>query len=101
MAFPDDQGNVEQEKSRGFVVEGMGIGGKMLFATEVKIVDNGIKGVSVKADRRLDIGCEYSLKLIYQGKIIPLKAGVWWSSISGKREGLLGDAVPELQVRGS
>src|SRR5512135_750083 len=89
-------GKLEQEKRhrRRFVVEGMDLGGKMMFAAEIKIVNISIKGVSVRADRRLEIGCEYTLKLVDKGKVIPFKAVVVWSTISGTKRGLRGDVVP-------
>ena len=89
-----DRSKQEKRQRKRFVVEDMEIHGKMVFATEVRVLNISVSGISVKADRRLDIGKDYTLKLVEGDKEMSLKGTVVWSSISGSREGLRGEAVP-------
>jgi hypothetical protein len=86
----------EQEKRRRkrFGVGDMEIRGRMMFATEVRVLNISVSGISVKADRRLDIGSDYTLKLIEGDNSMSLRGTVVWSSMSGSREGPRGQAVP-------
>lgn len=84
----------EKRRFIRYAVEEMGITGKMMFATEVKINNISIGGASVTADRRLDIGREYNLKVIDQGNVFSVKGTVVWSNISGSRTGTNGESVP-------
>ncbi|MBA4372557.1 MAG: hypothetical protein C0402_06805 [Thermodesulfovibrio sp.] len=77
-----------------FMVEGMEINGKMLFATEVFVQNVSISGMSFKADRRLDIGKEYTIRLQDQGRTIAVKGIVVWSSLVGNKAGHDGDSIP-------
>ena len=67
--------------------------GKMALATEVKIIDISISGISLKANRRLNIGSDYTLKL--QGsRTISLKGTVVWCSLTETRKGTQGEIIP-------
>jgi len=44
-------------------MEVVDITGKMMFADEVNIIDISVGCFSLKADRRLNIGHEYALKM--------------------------------------
>ncbi len=83
-----------KRRYKRYKLDSMGINGKMVFATDVKILDISVGGVSLKADRRLDIGNEYVLKLENRDRLISVKGVVVWSSLSGTREGAGGEAVP-------
>ncbi|MCL5422550.1 MAG: PilZ domain-containing protein [Nitrospirae bacterium] len=61
----------------------MDINGKMLFTSEVKPIDVSIGGICLKADRRFEIGREYTLKLEYDDKILSVNGSVVWSVLSG------------------
>jgi hypothetical protein len=89
-----DKPRQEKRHRKRFVVEGMEIRGKMMFATEVRVLNISVSGIAVKADRRLDIGSDYMLKLIEGDKTMSLRGKVVWSSISGSREGPRGEMVP-------
>jgi hypothetical protein len=84
----------EHRHHKRFVVEGMEINGKMLFATEVFVLDVSISGMSFKADRRLDIGKEYTLRLQDHDRAIAVKGVVVWSRLVGSKEGCDGDSIP-------
>ncbi|MBI5639500.1 MAG: PilZ domain-containing protein [Nitrospirae bacterium] len=75
-------------------VDDIELTGKMMFATEVRVIDISVGGISLKADRRLNIGCEYSLKIEDSGRLITIKGIVVWSSMSGTRQGPKGDVIP-------
>jgi len=59
------------------------INGKMSLADKVQILDISLGGVSLKADRRLNIGKEYLLKLEEKGKNLEVKGTVVRSELSG------------------
>jgi hypothetical protein len=77
-----------------FVVDDMDIRGRIIFATEVEVLNISSHGISVKAERRLDIGSEYPLKLVEGERAVALKGTVVWSSIHEHRDGPHGDVVP-------
>lgn len=72
----------------------MEINGMMMFANEVEILDISIGGISVRADRRMNMGNEYSLKIRDKASVIPLKGTVVWSLLSGTKKSPDGDAFP-------
>ena len=84
----------ESRRYKRFIVEDMDVTGKMMFATDVKIIDLSIGGVSLKADRRLNIGSEYTLKMEDKDSTISLKGTVVWSSISENKQGPKGEVIP-------
>jgi len=58
------EGNMEEKRrDKRFSVNIMEINGKMVLATYVEILDISIGGVSFKANRRLNMGSEYSLRM--------------------------------------
>jgi Tfp pilus assembly protein PilZ len=69
------------------------VNGKMLLATEVKVIDISISGVSLKVNRRLNIGSNYTLKLEGR-KTLSLEGTVIWCSLIETRKGSQGDIVP-------
>jgi c-di-GMP-binding flagellar brake protein YcgR len=57
----------------------------MISATEMKVVDLSISGISLKANRRLNIGSEYALKL--EGRTaVSLRGIVVWCSLIETRK---------------
>ena len=70
------------------------ISGKMLLARYMKILDISASGVSLKADRRLNIGSEYSLRIEGMGKILQLKGTVIWSLLGESIETPVGAFIP-------
>jgi hypothetical protein len=84
----------EERAHKRFVVRDMDIDGKMLFAREVKVMDVCMLGISLKADRRFEIGREYTVKLAYKDKALLLKGTVVWSVLNGKNTGSRGNVIP-------
>jgi Tfp pilus assembly protein PilZ len=88
----------ENRRHKRYTLKIMEVEGKMIFASDVKIIDISIDGISVKANKRLNIGSEYLLKLDDKKKTISLKGAVVWSSLSESREGPGGASVPIYTV---
>jgi len=84
----------ELRRYKRFSVDIFSINGKMMFANEVDILDISIGGVSLKVDRRLNIGNEYTLKIGARDKTLTVKGSVVWSRISGTKKGVGKDVIP-------
>ncbi len=82
----------ERRHYQRFVVEG--IEGTLMFATDVDIINISINGVALKANRRLEIGREYTLKLEFHDKVISLNGVVVWSVLSELGRGQHEEKVP-------
>ncbi len=67
--------------------------GKMCLADKVEIIDISLGGVAIKADRRLNIGNEYSIKLGERGKQIEVRGIVVRSELCGFEERDDGESV--------
>jgi Tfp pilus assembly protein PilZ len=89
-----------QDKRRHtrYTLKVMEVEGKIMFASEVKIIDISIGGISLKANRRLNIGSEYLLKLNDKKKAISLKSTVVWSSLNESRKSPSGELIPIYTV---
>lgn len=70
------------------------VNGQLTFATDVTLLDISMGGISLKADRRLNIGCKYVIKLEDKKKTIALKGEVAWSALSGTRMTPDGETIP-------
>ena len=84
----------DKRMHKRFIVEGMDINGKLMFTSEVSVINISISGISIKADRRLDIGKEYTLKLQEQNRVLTVKGIVVWSTLVENRADHHGDLVP-------
>lgn len=74
-----------------FVVENLF--GKMVFASQVEILNMSLSGVAVRVDRRLNIGTEYALKLERQDQASQVRGLVVWSMLSDIRKSPGGEDV--------
>ncbi|MBI5640042.1 MAG: PilZ domain-containing protein [Nitrospirae bacterium] len=81
-------------RHKRFSVDVMEISGRMILVNSVEIIDISIGGVSLKADKRLNIGGEYTLKMMNKSKIISVRGSVVWSSITETKKGPKGDIAP-------
>ena len=84
----------ENRRYKRFSVDILGINGKMMFANEVEIQDISIGGISIRVDRRLNMGSEYTLKVGNGKKTIALKGSVVWAMISGTKKGKKDEVIP-------
>lgn len=77
-----------------FAVNLLEINGKMLLAKYVKILDISIGGVALKADKRLNIGSEYTLRIEGKGMGLKLKGIIVWSLLDDTLKTSRGDFIP-------
>lgn len=84
----------EKRRYKRFSVDIMDINGKMVLSTYVKILDISIGGVSFKANRRLNMGSEYSLKMESRGGELTAKGIIVRSSLSESIRDSRGNIVP-------
>ena len=66
----------------------------MIYATDVTILDISLGGVSLKADKRLNPGVEYIIKIRARDKMINLRGEIAWAVLSDHRETPNGDVIP-------
>ena len=83
----------DKRRYKRFKLNDREVNGKMVLATEVKVIDISISGISLKANRRLNIGSDYTLKL-EGSKTISLKGTVVWCSLTETRKGTQGEMIP-------
>lgn len=81
-----------------FSVDVMKISGRMLRSTEVTLLDITLSEATLKADMRLDIGSEYSLKLKDNSEVISLRGTVLWSSLYECKKDPDGDIIPQYKA---
>ena len=74
------------------------INGDVMFAKEVNILNISIGGMSLKADRRLNIGMEYTIKMRVKDSVISAKGKVVWSLLSEARSDHKGNSIPFYTV---
>src|SRR5512135_988715 len=84
----------DNRRYKRFSVDVLGINGKMMFASEVEIHDISVGGISLRVDKRLNMGSEYTVKIGNDSKTIALKGTVVWSMISGTKKGARDEVVP-------
>ncbi len=89
---------MERRKNKRFLVEEMGISGRILFATEVKIHDIGLGGACISIEKKLNMGSEYTLEAEHEDEVIQMKATVIWEKISSSRRKSGGEVVPVYTV---
>ena len=83
----------DKRQHKRFRVDLVEINGKMSLADKVQILDISLGGVSLKADRRLNIGKEYLLRLQEKGKNLEVKGTVVRSELSGIEQRSDGNGV--------
>jgi len=84
----------ENRRFKRYSVDSVKIKGTMIFARTVDIIDISISGVSLKLDRRLNIGIDYPLKIEGNGICISVKGTVIWASLHESRKTTTGDLIP-------
>jgi Tfp pilus assembly protein PilZ len=84
----------ERRLHRRIHIELRGMNGKMAFASYVNVTDISTGGISFEADRRLNIGREYTLSIGHADQAMQIKGTVVWSMIKTCREDERGNTVP-------
>ena len=67
---------------------------KLVFANDVRILDMSLSGVSLKADRRMNIGCNYMVTIDDEGRVLNIKCKVIWSALSGYKGNTREENIP-------
>jgi hypothetical protein len=78
-----------------FTVEDMR--GQLVLASPVEVLNLSLGGVAIRADRRLNIGSGYTLKLEMGDRFIVLPGVVVWSVLSGMRK-TRGEDTPQYSA---
>ena len=84
----------ERRQHKRFIVENVTINGEISSVSEVKIINISLDGLLAKADKRLDIGNKYALKISYKDKELFVKAAVIWSSLTDLRKDSPDNIIP-------
>ncbi|MFZ3138694.1 MAG: PilZ domain-containing protein [Thermodesulfovibrionales bacterium] len=84
----------DRRQYKRFTDDVMDMYGKMVLADDVKILDISLSGISLKADRRLNIACNHMLNIEDKGNILTVKGRVIWSLLSENKDGKQGEIVP-------
>ena len=84
----------DKRRHKRYILDPMDIHCDMVFATDVTLLDISFGGISVKADKRLNIGCDYIIKIRAEGNVMNLRGGVVWSVLSAQKDTLKGDVLP-------
>lgn len=62
------------------------LNGKMILAKKIEILDISLGGVALKIDRKLNIGSEYPLRLLWKGKTLDVWGVVVRFELIGNEE---------------
>lgn len=91
---PKDRDPHEKRKHKRLNVSGISMQSEIPLASKVKIINISAGGALVKADRRLNIGNTYLLKIAYKGNLLLARAVVKWSFLVESIEDGNGNVVP-------
>ena len=83
-----------QRRYKRFNLDFIKVNGRMKFTSSVDIIDISRGGISLKTDRRLNIGSEYTLNIDEKGKLLSAKGVVVWSSLLESKKSSNGDFIP-------
>lgn len=84
----------ERRIHKRYPVDAWDITGATLPSDDMAIIDIGMNGISLRANRRLNIGETYTLLMKSKGIVLNLRGTVMWSRISEIRKGPRGDTIP-------
>ncbi len=82
----------EHRKFKRYSVNG--VAGKILFTSDLTILNISIDGMAIETSHRLFLDQEYVLKLKYDGSSLSLKGTVMWSNLSHSKTTAKGEVVP-------
>jgi len=75
-------------------VDSTEISGDIMFANEVNILNISPGGISLKADKRLNIGKEYTIRIKFKDSSVSVKGKVVWSLLSQSKDDSNGNFIP-------
>ena len=87
-------GSRQQRLSQRYTLDAQSVHAKMALARRVKILDISLGGLSLEADKRLNIGREYTLHIEHDGKKVPIKGSIMWSLLKESQGDEMGNMVP-------
>jgi len=73
----------DKRRHKRYSLDLIEVHGKMSLTDKVEVLDISLGGVALRADRRLNIGKEYLIKLQKNGKLLEVKGIVVRSELSG------------------
>lgn len=88
----------EKRKHKRFIVEGLDIQCKMMFAAEVGLLNISLGGVALTVDKKLNIGSEYTLNIDSEDGTIAIKGVIVWEKMAGLKENEHREMVPRYEV---
>jgi hypothetical protein len=92
MSYTPEEKDMRQHKR--YKMDETEIHVKLALANEVKVHNISLGGISLKADRRINIGKEYQLKLAYKKIEMTTKCIVVWSLLSNSHADSKGNVIP-------
>jgi hypothetical protein len=86
--------NMRKRRYKRFIVDGMNIYTKMIFSSEIEILDISTGGARIKSTENLKLGS--SILIIFENKKIqfPIMCTVIWEKLSGSINNAYGEFVP-------
>jgi hypothetical protein len=88
-----ENGN-ERRQHRRFKVEDMGVDCDIPSATRVEVINISSGGALVMADKLINIGKSYALKIEYKGKLLLVRADAVWALLADCVKQDNGDVIP-------
>ena len=88
----------ERRKHRRFIIEGMDIHCKMLFATEVRLLNISFGGAALSLSEKLNMGGEYTLKIESEESVVSVPGIVVWERMTELKKNERGEMVPHYEV---
>lgn len=85
---------IEKRRHPRHVVLGMGIHAKTIFNTEAEILDISTSGASIRCQKRLNMGDEYTFKFEHRDGVISIQGVVVWETLSGIEKNAAGVSIP-------
>jgi hypothetical protein len=87
----------DKRRHKRFRSDLMELYGKMILAQKVEIIDISLSGAALKTDRKLNIGREYPLRLVWKGKTLDVWGVVVRSELIESEEGDSGKNVSKYE----
>lgn len=84
----------QQRLNQRYALTDQSVHARMALASRVKILDISLGGLSLEADKRLNIGREYTLHIEYEGKKVAIKGSIMWSVLTESQGDNKGNAIP-------
>jgi len=89
-----ENGTNERRQHRRLNVENMGVDCDMPSASRVKVMNISSGGALVMADKLINIGKSYALKIGYKDKLLFVKANAVWALLADCVKQDNGDVIP-------